>query len=92
MFLPGEMLYHAALQQDPTLVESLANERVLLATPTTLIGLLRVLVTARKFETLEVAPPGSELPALEPVETRPRQLQAAELLGREPTVAAVRIS
>jgi hypothetical protein len=38
-----------------------------------------------------VAPPGAELPTLEPVETRPRQLQAAELLGREASVAAVRV-
>jgi hypothetical protein len=39
-----------------------------------------------------VAPTGAELPAIEPVETRPRQIQAAELLGREASVAAVRIS
>jgi DNA recombination protein RmuC len=40
-FLPSEVLFSAALEQDPTLLEHSANTSVLLATPTTLIALLK---------------------------------------------------
>lgn len=41
MFVPGEAILSAALEQDPDLMEAGFNRGVLLATPTTLIALLR---------------------------------------------------
>jgi DNA recombination protein RmuC len=41
MFLPGEHLYGAALEADPALIEDAMARRVLVATPTTLLAMLR---------------------------------------------------
>ena len=65
MFLPGETLFSAALQQDLTLIEHGLEQKVLLASPITLIALLTTVAHSWRHEALtenyrEVARLGKE--------------------------------
>jgi DNA recombination protein RmuC len=66
LFLPAEVFFSSALQVDPSLIEFGAGQNIIIATPTTLIAILRAVAFSWKQESLsksakEIAQLGQDL-------------------------------
>jgi DNA recombination protein RmuC len=66
LFVPNEAVFAAAMEEDPSLMEGAFSERVLLASPTTLIAILRSAALGFRYQRLaqdaqEIASLGRDL-------------------------------